>query len=472
MAITSIGVGSGLDLESLVNNLITAERTPRETTLKTRESSIKAEISAFGTLKSDLSKLADILGKLNDTSDFDTYKTTVSDSDALSVSTSGSAAPGQYRIDVLNLAQSQAVRSDAGFTDSAAVLGIGELTFTNGNGDTFKAGTTETTSTLADLRDAINSAPDNFGVTASLVTVAIDPNDISAGTKTELVLSSDETGTENAFEISNTSGAPVFDDFTYALAGGGALIADRDAADAKLQLDEAGTLFALSGSNTFTDVIEGVSITAKKVTTTGAPVILDTTLDTDSISANVKAFVDSYNAVQKTIRTNSNYGGEEGKTGPFSGDFTVRSLRSQLQGILGESYNASGEFNSLSSLGISTNKDGTLALDSNKLEEAVASNADDVTSFFAGASGFAERLQTQVEAYSKSGGMLASRTDGLNSQLSRISDQREQLDLRMERLEKRYRDQFTALDLLVSSLQSTGSYLAGQLSAAAKINGA
>jgi len=186
-------------------------------------------------------------------------------------------------------------------------------------------------------------------------------------------------------------------------------------------------------------------------------------MDRASVAARIRSFVNGYNEVVKTIRNVSSYDSATRKAGALNGDATVRGIGSQLRTIIGtQSANADG-INSLARLGITTQRDGTLAVDSGKLDAALAASPTEVDQLFRGADGVATRLGKALDGYLDREGMLASRTQGFDRQLAQIGTERQNLNVRLEKIEAQYRSRFTALDALVGQLQSTGSYLDTQL---------
>jgi len=249
--ITSIGVGSGLDLESLITNLLNAERTPTETRLAVREASIQANISAFGNLKSVLSAFETSLAGLRSADDFNARSASVSDTTYFSASASGDAVIGSYSIQVLNLASAQKLAS-TDFTGPDDTVGAGTLTISSAEGSIdieVAAGTT-----LLQLRDAINAAPGNDLATATLLTV----DDGFGGTVTKLILTSRSSGEDNALEITvaDDDGQNTDDQglsrFYFSAGDAGSQLSELSSArDARIAIDG---FTASSSSNTFSGV--------------------------------------------------------------------------------------------------------------------------------------------------------------------------------------------------------------------------
>ncbi|MFZ1832931.1 MAG: flagellar filament capping protein FliD, partial [Pseudomonadales bacterium] len=241
--------------------------------------------------------------------------------------------------------------------------------------------------------------------------------------------------------------------------------------DARIAVDG---FTAFSSSNSFSGVIAGVTITAQREPADPlAPEVAQLTVAQDraQLTSKVQAFVKSYNEVVNTISEVSRYDAATGTAGPLNGDSTVRGIAFRLRGIISSSVEGTSTFGTLAELGISTQSDGTLKLDTTRFNTALDSNFADVSQLFASENGVAKRLDDALESYIGRDGSLATRSEGFDRQIKSIADQRDQLELRLEKIEKQYRDRFTALDALVSQLQSSGDFLLAQLQTTANIIG-
>jgi flagellar hook-associated protein 2 len=476
-SIGSLGVGSGLDLETLVTKLISAEGTPRLSSLASKEASIQADISAFGTLKSALDKFRTTAKSLSDAEALRGRTVSTGNSKQFSASANGNAVAGRYSVQVLNTARAQKLVSTADFASGSDTVGAGTLTITVGS-DSFEVTTTATT-TLAELKTLINDAADNAGLSASLMVVARDPLDASAGTVARLVLAADETGAENTIGITvsdaDTNGTDNLglSRFYYSATDtvNSQLDEQQAAANARIVVDG---LTAFSTSNVFSNVIDGVTLTALKDPSDPLnPEVetMDIGLDRNGVAARISAFVASYNELVGAIRDVSSYDAEAGTAGALNGDATVRGISSRLRTIIGASGIGDGTLRSLAELGIQTQRDGTLKLDSAKLDTALRQNFADVSALFASSDGIGTRLESMLDGFLDGDGVLATRTAGLGQQLKAIDTEREKLGIRLEKLETQYRARFSALDALVAQLQSSGEYLLAQLENTASIIG-
>lgn len=440
MAITSAGVGSGLDIESLITKLVSAERSPTETRLTTKQSVLNTQLSAVGTFKSVLSTLQTKLAALKSDGDLMTLSATSSDTDILGVSTSSAATRGNYQVEVLSLAKSHKLASTA-FAGADTSLGAGDVTI-GVAGKSFTVTLGDTQNTLADLKNAINKASDNTGVTATLISE-------SGGTR--LVLSSNETGADNTVTVSSS------------LLG---FTEQQAAQDAHVRVDGYDVY---SASNSVSDAIDGVTLKLQKAEP-GTTLSLDVALDTDAAAKTVQSFVSAYNSAIGTMASLTKYDAGTKTAAVLNGDAMVRGAASTLRGILAGAGASGGSYQYLAQIGITAKADGTLELDSEKLSDALANDSAAVQKLFAGDSGYATQLDAAIEKIVGDDGQVEARNDALQARLDTISGQLDDLDARMVKVEARYRQQYTSLDTLLASMQSTSSYLTQQLSALSKLS--
>lgn len=385
MAISSPGVGSNLDVNSIVTQLMALERRPIEL-LASKEARFQAKLSAIGSLKGALSSFQSAVAGLVNASKFvATKKATVGDNTVFSASATNSAATGSYQLAVTQLAQANKLKS-AAFATQATTIGSGTLTVQFGtvSGSEFTANGEHAATTitiasgkdsLADVRDAINAA--KAGVTASIV------ND---GTGYRLSLSSNHSGTANALKITvndndlaNTDNAGLsqlaYDPVT---AGVQNLTETVAAKDAKFSIDG---IDVVKSSNTVSDVIDGLSITLLKE---GASSTLSVSADKSSVKTTIEAFVKAFNESNKTLKELGSYNAETKQAGILQGDSTLRTVQSQMRSMLTSELNfAGGGLKTLSDIGIAFQKDGSLALNNTKLQAALDDPTKDVSTLFA-----------------------------------------------------------------------------------------
>ncbi|WP_372764026.1 flagellar filament capping protein FliD [Litorivivens sp.] len=453
--ITSSGIGSGLDISGLVSQLVQAERTPQETRLNTNEIRAQSRLSAFGGLKSSLSSFQGALTKLQEAGLYQGREASVSDEALFKVSADSDAAVGSYSIQAEKLASRHKLASVAFINDDAAI-GTGTLSISV-NGKSFSVDIATGSDSLTSVRDAVNSASDN-GVTASI---------IREQNGSRLVFTAAETGAANAITITASVDGSDTGDLTQlnfdpeGLPADNKLLEQQAAADAELTIDG---FTAVSPNNVFSSVVDGVTITLLD-TNPGVSESLDVNLDTDAVRNAVTQFVNAYNTLRTNLNNLTAYDPETGKAGLLQGDSTTSRLSNQLRQMLNETVSgADADLDTLAEIGITTNfETGRLETDSDKLNGLIASNFDDFAALFSGDNGIAARLDAVADVYTRFEGILDTRTDGLQKQIDRISDQRIMLDKRLAVIEARYLQQFTALDALLGELNQTSSFLTSQL---------
>jgi flagellar hook-associated protein 2 len=464
---------STLDVGSLVSQLMAVERRPIDK-LNTQIAGYQTKISSFGTLKGLVSTFQTSLQGLND--NFQGFSTAPSDASIFSASATSAAAAGAYALDVTNLAHAQSLVA-VGQTSSTTAIGNGAATtisfdfgaisggtLTSGiysgaaftsNGNGTKSLTIDgTNNTLQGIRDAVNAA--KIGVTATIV------ND-GSGTPYRLALTSDSSGVSNSLKITTSGGDGAIDALlAYDPAGQPAAQHLNQTAAAQNANFTVNGIAITKSSNTITDAIQGVTLTLNKPTT--APANLTVMRDTKAVSTAVAGFVDAYNALVSQLKSRSAYGSSADANKPaLAGDRTVRLMLEQLHGIFNVGASG-GALTSLSEVGISTKADGTLKLDSSKLNTAMANNFSDVTNLFSSATGYATRLNAWSESVLASGGLIDTRTQGLNTSIKGYNDQISRLEVRMATLQKQYTTTYSNLNVLLSNMNSTSAYLSQQLS--------
>lgn len=479
--VTSQGVGSNINIAGIVGELMQIERIPLDR-LIAQKNSFDAKISALGTIKSSLSSFqssfsgllsgASILGNTASSSDTSMVKAT---------GTSGAIA-GNYALEVSQLAQAQKLVA-AGQADQTAAIGAGTSTTLTIDLGVISGGTFEeyevppgtgtgtysgaayapdaarsfdvaidsSNNTLEGIRDAINTA--DSGVTATIV------NDGDATNPYRLVLSSENSGSTESIGITVAGDATLSTLLSHNPAGTQNLIQTVTAQDAKFTVDGLGIT---KSSNSITDVIQGVTLDLVGETT--APVTVSVTQDTDSAKAAVLAFVEAYNELQAEIKSQTDSGINGGTAGVFASDSATR----QIQSLIRTELNAAptgitGAYTNLSSIGVSFQRDGTLALDEATLDAAILADSDNVAELFSSADGYATRLDGVVSEMLVFNGSIDARTNAFKDRISNLEDRQANMESQLERTEARLRARFTALDVLIASMTGTNNALAQQL---------
>lgn len=390
MAVSSIGVGSGLPLDTLLTNLMTAESQPL-TLMAQKEASYQAKLTAYGTLSGALSAFQTAMSSLGKSSTFENLQTTVADKAILSGTASTKAATGNYQINVSQLAQAHSL-STAGQTSKTALIGTGAtttLTFQFGTisggtltdgtytGATFTQDAKQATGTvtikngdnsLQGIRDAVNAA--NIGVTATLVSNGSAAPD-------HLVFTSNKTGAVSSMKI-DVDGDPALQSLLgYDPAGTQSL--KQNSAGQNTQLTVNG-FFVDSPTNEVKEAIQGVTLNVSKIGNTTMSIAKDTA----AVETSVKAFIKAYNDLTGTIKKLTAYDATTKTGGLLVGDSTARTIQEQLSKTLSASLEGLSNTNmSLPQLGVTVQRDGTLALDSAKLSKVMESNYNDIAGLFA-----------------------------------------------------------------------------------------
>ncbi|HEU4623707.1 MAG TPA: flagellar filament capping protein FliD [Steroidobacteraceae bacterium] len=443
------GIGSGLDVDSLVTQLVAAERAPYQTQITRRETNTTVQISALSSLKGALGAFRDALSNLNAEADFTPRAAKSGDEDVFTAGAGGGASTGSYDIRVIQLAKAQQLASTAYTAGSSAVIGTGKLTIKYGS-TSFDVDIDANHNTLAGIRDAINSSGANTGVQATL---------LNGTDGTRLVLTSSKTGAANTIEITQSGGDGGLEQITYGPSNTTHMTVVQQAQNAQLEI--AGFAHE-SPTNTVTDAIDGVTLTLKAVSDT--PVTLDVSLDTGTLKQRITAFVTQYNSLYQTMAGLRSYDPNTKKGGAFLGDALLRGLEGQINSYLSNPVKGlAAPLNSLAAIGITKQVDGTLAVDDKKLTDALSSNSSAVAKIFGSTNGVGRQLYDYLDAQLKTGGPIDSRNTALQNDMRAIQNDTDALDARMQVVEARYRQQFTALDVMLSQLQTTSSYLASQL---------
>ncbi len=444
-SITGAGIGSGLDVAGLVQQLVQAEGEPKTLRLNTEEAKVQAKLSALGTLRSALASFRTTAAKLKSIEQFRGREVSLSTPDFLSAKATSTAVPGSYSVVVKQLASAHKLQS-AGVSPPSLAQGTGTLQITVGL-ESFDVVIGAESNTLAGIAAAINKSAAGAKVVATVVTGADEAR---------LTITARATGEDNEIAVAQSGG----DGGLAPLVAG--LTPIQPAEDAEALIDGVS---AKSSTNTISGAIAGVDLTlvaADENETTQLNVGYDRTAARKTIDDLVK----SYNAVVDAIKSVSSYDAETRQGGPLLGDAGVRNIAYQLRRELTANVaGLTGPFDMLNEVGITADLSGKLTVDGTKLDAAFALDFDAVGELFAAEGvGVAVRLDTILAPYLDAGGVFDSRTKGLKTSIEDINDQREALTQRLEALQARYTKQFSALDSLLSQLQSTSSFLNQQLS--------
>lgn len=471
-SISSVGIGSGLDVSTILEKLMAVEQRPL-TLLQDQAASLNTRLSNVGKMQGYFSTLRDKSNALTGTTLWGGTVATSADTASVKVSTSTGAVAGNYAVNVSRLAVGQTVTSTA-LASSATTLGEGTLTIelgTYGAGDpaadfSAKSGSSAVSITiaagetsLASIRDKINAA--GAGVSATLVTDA-------SGSR--LSLRSKETGAENAFRISvaesNDDGNPAtgLSALAYdATAASSPMARSTSAANADLTING---IAVSSASNTLSNVVDGLTLTLLKATT--ADVDVGVAEDTASVKTAITDFVSAFNTLASFIRTQTAYNADDKTGGALQGDSATLSLQNQLRSVLNEGSSASSTWSRLSDIGIAIKSDGTLETNDTKLGNALG-NLPELKKLLAtdgttsAESGFVRRFKRLSDAALGSDGVFESRSAGIRSSVARNGKSQEAMQERLTQTEARLRAQYSALDTKMATLTNLSSYMTQQI---------
>lgn len=448
--LTSLGVGSGLPVADLVDQLVAAKKAPQQNQITDQATTATTQLSGLGQVSAALSALQSAMASISDGSAFSAHSVNSSDTDILNATATGTAVGGSYKIEVTQLASALKASSGA-FEKSSTAVGTGTLSITVGD-KTMDLSIDSKNNSLASIRDAINKASDNPGVTATIVT---------GSDGAHLVLSGTRTGTDNGFTVSSSGGDGGLAALNYdaAASEGNGLSVINPAADALYTIDG---LPANSAGNSTSTAIDGLTLNLSALGTSTVTVANDTSKATSALTN----LVNTYNSFVGIYQNLTKYDATSKVAGAMIGDATLNGINSTLSRIIG----GSGNGTSLSSIGISLQVDGTLKLDNDKLTAALADGGKQVSAVFGGDKGISAQLGAQLTNLVGDHGVLAGRTDSISQQLKDLTTQQATLDARMDSLTARYKAQFTALDTLMSKLNNTSSYLTQQFDALTNSN--
>lgn len=438
------GIGSGLDVATIVQQLVAADRGPSDARFDRTGRQLQAQISALGTLRAAFSGLRTAVNALSSKDAALARSVNVPTGANFSASATAGASIGRYQVEVMAIASAHKLGS-AAFAATSTVVGTGTLTLTSG-ATTLTIAIDATNNTLAGIRDAINTSAGGKTVAASIVT---------ANDGAHLVLSALDTGAANAITLTASGGNGGLAVLDYNPPAASTMTVLSAAADSQVKVDG----FLRTGpSNTVTDLISGVSLTVTKAEP-GVVRELGITSDPAVQHNAAKNFVNAYNASIASIATTTAYNATTKIAAALNGDSLVRGASSQLRDIV------SADVSDLKTLGITINKDGTLKLDDAIFDAAMAKDPAPAARLFgAGSTSMAGKLDATLDRLLDPGGLFDNRSDGLTSRTKTLDKQRAALDFRMSQAEVRYRTQFTALDSLVTKLQGTSNFLSQQLS--------
>lgn len=387
-SISSLGIGSGLDLSGLVTNLVSAERAPVDSRLNRYESTLTTDLSGVGLMRGALSGFQGSLSSLSNSDNFSNRKISNSQPSEITATVSQNASIGSYSVEVSNLASAQSLASSAyAALDSEVGTGSLQIKFGTITGPSFTSFTPDASSaiqtitvdssnnTLSGLKDHINS--NDYGVTASIV------ND---GTGYRLTLLSDSTGANAAMEITVTDTGDASDTDINGLSNLAYNALAQNVTQTQVAKDANLTINGLpitSATNSLSEAIEGVTLSLNAETAVGVPAKIVISEESSQISLAIKDLIAGFNAMISTLNDLSSSNPETGEVGILAGSSVVRSFTSQIRNVLTSPVDGlNGDIRAMVDIGITTQSDGSLSIDSSKFDAAVAANPLDALGLF------------------------------------------------------------------------------------------
>ncbi len=450
-AITSTGIGSGLDISAIVSSLTSAFGAAQQNQLTNQEDALDAQVSAYGTFTSALDTLQSTLSALETPSQLAGFDATVADPSIASASTTSDAVAGQYSLAVQNLATSQTLTSAPVAAGADAVVGTGTLTITVG-GSSSSINIDSSNDTLSGIAAAINAAPNNPGVSASIITT-------TDGAR--LVLSGTATGAANTITVDETDGGTGLSSLTYDPANNvNNLTQTKAASDANFTINGyAGT----SSSNVVSGAISGVSINLLAPSATGTSTTLTINPDTSTATSSINAFVTALNGVLSSIQTLGGYNATTQTAGPLQGDPTLQGFQNQLENILDTVTSSTSGVASLADLGITADANtGALDTDAGTLSSALTANLSAVGQLLGGTNGIATQIDALATQYTQAGGLLSTINQSLQTGLSNVATQQTALNAELASYSATLTAQYNAMDAAVAALKETQTYLTAE----------
>jgi flagellar hook-associated protein 2 len=448
--ITSTGIGSGLNIGAIVSSLTSAYGAAQTNQLTTQQNSLDAQVSAYGTFTSALDTLQATLSTLQNPSQLAGFNAVVADNTIASASTNSHAVAGQYSLEVQNLA-SAATLTSAPIANSGTAVGTGTLTISVGGAST-AISIDSSNNTLAGIATAINSAANNPGVTASIITT-------TAGSR--LVIAGTTTGAANAITVTQSGGDGGLSSLVYDPANGiTKLTQSQAAADANFSING---FAAASASNVVSSALTGVTINLLKPSAAGTPTTLTVSPDTAAAQTSISTFVTALNGVLTSIQSLTGFDPTTQTAGPLNGNATLESFRNQLANILDQvTTGGSSGVNSLASLGITADANGNYDTNTTTLANALSGSLASVGNLLGGTNGIATQLNKLINGYTQPGGLLATINQGLQSSLKNVATQQTALTALLATYSATLTTQYNAMDAAVAALKQTQTYLTAE----------
>jgi flagellar hook-associated protein 2 len=453
--VTSTGIGSGLNISAIVSSLTNAFGAGQQNQLNSQSAALDSQVSAFGTFTSALDTLQGTLAALENPTQLGGYDATVADTSIASATASAGAVAAQYSLSVQNVATATQLTS-AHVASPATTIGTGNLTIHVGT-TSATISIDSTDNTLAGIASAINAAPNNPGVSATIIT---------ATDGARLVLTGTTTGAANAITVTQSGGDGGLSALVYDPANSVTnMTQTQQAQDANFTING---FAATSASNVASSAISGVSIDLLKpsatttvgTTTTSTPTTLTITPNTTAAQTSITSFVTALNGVLSAIQTLGGYDAATQTAGPLQGNATLQSFQNQLQKILDTVTSSTSGVSSLANLGITVDPNsGTLNSTTAGLASALDANLAAVGQLLGGPNGIATQIDKLVTQYTQAGGLLSTINQGLQTGLTNVATQQTALNAELATYSATLTTQYNAMDAAVAALKMTQTYL-------------
>jgi len=440
--ITSTGIGSGLNISGIVSALTSAYGAAQTDQLTNKQNSLDAQVSAYGTFTSAIDTLKLALPALEDHRQLAGFAATVADKTIASATTTPDAVAGQYSLLVGNLATAATLTSQH-YASAATVVGTGSLTIAVGGASTL-INIDTSDNTLAGIASAINSAANNPGVTASIITTSDGARLILAGTA---------TGAANAITVTQSGGDGGLSTLTN-------LTTTQAAKDASFSING---FPATSASNQVSKAITGVTLNLLLASAPNTPTTVSISPDTTGAQASIAKFVTALNGVLSSIHTLTGYDPTTKTAGPLNGNPTLGAFQNQLANILDKvTSGGPGGVKSLADLGITANAGGSYDTNDTTLGNALTASLASIGNLLGGSNGIATQLANLIDGYTRPGGLLDTINQGLQSSLSSVAKEQSALTARLATYSTTLTREYNAMDAAVAQLKQTQTYLTAE----------
>jgi flagellar hook-associated protein 2 len=473
MSISSPGIGSGLDVKSIVTQLVALEKQPIAQ-LQTKGATLQTKLSAYSQIKSSLATLDDASTALMDATTWNARTFASNNSAAITGSATSSALASSFSVQVTALAQVQSRKSNPVVSgegmgsDGRLDIQVGQWT-----GNTFNSGTNSiisvsvvSTDTLSDIASKINNA--GAGVSALVVT--------SAG-QDRLLIRGNTTGDAAGFQVRSydassaevTDGSTGVGKFAYAYNAGGTSPSFYGMTQTQSAQNSAITIDGIdvsSATNAVSDAVPGVTLNLSSTTTTAALVTIG--LDKDAIKTKLESFRKAYNDIRTKLAEYVKYDPGSKTSGPLQGDSTAVGIQSMLRDLAAATGPTGNSISRLSDLGFQMQRDGTLASNTTTLDAAMQ-NPSNVQAFLtyssgtASTDGIARRLRDFARGANSLDGNVTGRNTALQAAVSRNTKEIDSMTVRVARTEASLYKQYARLDANLGSLSSLGTFVTQQI---------